>query len=757
MKTDISDTPETDRYGDLKKELRAFHSRDGHICTNPERLAQYARRVKVMDSYAAAHPEADALTMRRRIYDLMKEDFTPVLFPHSPFYFETGGNGGWNATSIGKWLLNHFKDQVVLKPYAEAWNRFKARTRFYDCCGPFFDTKHNTPAVARLLETGFKGIYEETLAVLPECRTPEERKWVETAIAGLEAVRAISESYAKLARQRLSDAKTEEERRFMRMTAENAAVSPWEPPKTFFQALNLCAFAREIPAELEGLQLNSLGRPDAWLIGFYESDLAAGRITRQDAYDLICRFLLMCDSVYDPMTEVDLCISQENEHTLTLGGCDAEGRKVFNELTKMFLQAYRELHTIYPKPFCRYSKSSSSEYLRLIGDDIMAGHGIYALMNDDCVIPAMTAAGHSLEDAREYLCSGCFDLTISACEDNTGGNFFFLPRILDATIRGSAEDEQTYRLKLRRIDSAGSFEEVYRAVMDNVKEILRDMACDQRDYGKFHSELLPVPMHSVCCYDCLKKRKDFSAGGQRYNPHAILLAFFATFLDSLLAIRTLCFEKRICSLGDLLDAVRNNWKDAEELRRQVLAAPHWGDDLQETRELARRIVDELFQTVDGISTNRGGRYQLGISVYREFLREGKTTKATPDGRFDGEELSQSLNPSHFRCREPMTTVLHCLSSLDLKRFAGNSVVNLCLDRENCSSDTVEALIRSFAALDLQQLQLNCMSTKDLEDARIHPEKYPNLVVRICGFSAKFIALSPEWQDEIIGRRKFGAA
>ena len=744
----------TDRYEDLKKELRAFHSRDGHICTNPERLAQYARRVEIMDSYAAAHPDADALTMRRKIYDLMKEDFTPVLFPHSPFYFEVGGNGGWNNTAIGRWLLDLFKDPVVLKPYAKVWERFRHRGRFYSCCGPFFDSKHNTPATARLLKTGFKGIYEEALAVLPKCTTAAERKWVETAIAGLETVRAISESYAKLARQRLAEAKTEAERRFMQLVADNAPISPWEPPKTFFQALNLCGFVREIPPEIDGLGINSLGRPDAWLIGFYEADLAAGRLTKEEAYDLICRFLLMGDSVYDKTLEVDLVLSQENEHTLTLGGCDSQGHEVFNELTRMFLQAYRELGTIYPKPYCRYSKTSSSEYLRLIGDDILSGRGIYAFLNDDCIIPAMTAVGHSLEDAREYLCSGCFDLTISACEDNAGGNFFYLPKILEATIYGSEKDAEIYQMDLRRIDSATSFEEVYRAVMDNVKEILHDMACDQRDYGKFHPEILPVPMHSACCYDCLKKRKDFSAGGQRYNPHAILLAFFATFVDSLLAIRTLCFEKRVCTLDELLKAVRNNWKDAEELRRQVLAAPHWGDDLPETRELARRISDELFQAIDGVSTNRGGTYQLGISIYREIKREGNATRATPDGRFDGDELSQSLNPSHFRNREPLTTVLRCLSSLNLKRFAGNSVVNLCLERENFNSDTVEALLRSFAALNLQQLQLNCMDSRELEEARIHPENYQHLVVRICGFSAKFIALSPEWQEEIINRRKF---
>ena len=261
-------------------------------------------------------------------------------------------------------------------------------------------------------------------------------------------------------------------------------------------------------------------------------------------------------------------------------------------------------------------------------------------------------------------------------------------------------------------------------------------------------------MHSACCYECLQKRKDFSAGGQRYNPHAILLCFFATFVDSLLAIRTLCFEKKLCTLPQLLDAVRNNWKDAEWIRQQVLHTPHWGDDKPETRELARRVTDELFEAINGVSTNRGGTYQFGISTYREIMRIGLNSRATPDGRFNSDEFSQSLNPSHFRNHEPLTTVLRCLSSLDLTRVAGTSVVNLCLERENFDSDSVEALIRSFAALKLQQLQLNCMDSSELEDARIHPEKHQDLIIRVCGFSAKFVSLCPEWQEEIINRRKY---
>ena len=117
-------------------------------------------------------------------------------------------------------------------------------------------------------------------------------------------------------------------------------------------------------------------------------------------------------------------------------------------------------------------------------------------------------------------------------------------------------------------------------------------------------------------------------------------------------------------------------------------------------------------------------------------------------------ISQSLNPSHFRCKEPITTVLQCLGSLDLTRCAGNSVVNLVIDRSTITPETAEALVRTFAQLNLQLLQLNCASEEELLDAQLHPEAHQNLIVRICGFSAKFVALSPEWQQEVIRRSRF---
>ena len=746
----------TDTYTELRRQLRAFHGADIHVCPNQRRLTMTTQGARRVEQYAADHPEADALDLRRVVYDYMEKNYLAVVFPESPFYFENGGYGGWGRTAVGQAVFHCMKqkhlqeDPEFFKASDLCWHR----SIFFTMTGPFYDDRHNNSAVSRLLETGFKGIYEEALATRPLCQTDHERKWLETAIRGLELVRHFSELYGDEARRLLPTARNATERRCLPRIIDSAYTTPWEPPRTFYEALNLCGFVREVLPEIDGVRINTLGRPDAWLWRFYETDLAAGRLTREEAYDLICRFLLMGDLIYDRDVEVDIFYNHENEHTLTLGGCDADGKEVFNDLTRMFLTAHRELNLIFPKPFCRFSASSSQEYLQLIADDIYSGRGVYALLNDDCIVPAL-AKERSLEDARNYCCSGCWDLNVASCEDNDGASDYFnLSRVVETTIHYSDEQLEPLQFRPRRIDDARSFEEVYQAIMGNAKEMFRYHLQSQHDYGTCQALFSIAPTHSATFFDCLKNRRDFTEGGQRYNPHAVSLAAFATFLDSLLAIQTACFEKKWCTLPELLADVRNDWQGAEELRRKILATPHWGDNSPQTRALAKRVVDEFAQIANEIPNARGGHYQLAMWLYREFIHWGKNTLATPDGRHAGDILSQSLNASHFRNREPLTTMLQNYPCLGLRRFAGNTVVNLCIERENFTPETIVALLRSFATLGLQLLQLNCMSSKDLEEARRHPENYQNLIVRICGFSAKFVALCPELQQEIINRRKF---
>lgn len=170
--------------------------------------------------------------------------------------------------------------------------------------------------------------------------------------------------------------------------------------------------------------------------------------------------------------------------------------------------------------------------------------------------------------------------------------------------------------------------------------------------------------------------------------------------------------------------------------------------------MGRRVFRDLAETLRGIPNERGGKFYPGVWSYREFFFYGKKTDATPDGRYAEEPMAQSLNPSHFRNNEDPTTVLLALSKLDLRHAAGNTVVNLMMEKENFPPSVQLGILKAAAELKLQLLQINCASSADLRDAQKHPERYPNLIIRLCGFSVKFVSLSPQWQDEVIRRRRY---
>lgn len=745
----------------LFRSLREYFGSNGGQKSLDEARKKRKEEVEAyMNELSAANPQMGPLALRRSLYRKISETYLPVLFSDSPFYSCIENNGGWNCSSPSFWFLEH-QENFFAEPVQKEIDHFRlANKEHFFLCGNFFtDLAHHAAPIPVILECGFRGIWEKTEKLLRnETISGEEKEYLQTLQEGLKAVKKIQEKYAVEAQRRLKEENlTFQQRKFMKMVSESAARCPWEKPQTFYEALNCCTFVREIFGELETLRTNMLGRPDLYLIDFYRRDLAEGRLTQEEASDLVYRFLLAGDALYDHDSQVELYSAHENEITLTLGGCDRNGKEVFNELTVLFLRTYRENDMIYPKPHCRFSASSSQEYLRLITDDIFSGRGIYTLNNDDSIIPALVKDGKTLEDAREYCITGCWDIVVPGKEDNNGGGYFSLARIFQASIyEEEKEILKELGYKFRSPEEATDFEDLYQKMMANTLLVLRDRLAVQGSCGKRFGKVVPAPLVSGCSYGFERSRKDFMSGGHLYSPHAISICFFANFLDSLLAIKEICFEKKECSISRLLSAVRENWQGEENeiLRQKVLKCSHWGDNTETTNSLAKRIFEDLYTCLREYENEKGGKYQMGAWVYREFRFWGESAKALPDGRRNGEELAQSLNPSHFRCKEEVTTVLQSLGCFDMEKMAGNSVVNLMLDRSGITEEGAEGVVRSFAALKLQQLQLNCTDKRELLEAQVHPEKYQHLFVRICGFSAKFVSLSPQWQNEVIQRTLF---
>lgn len=716
----------------------------------------------VMDRRAGEHPGAAPAELKAIQYEVIAENFTPFLFRHTPFFFEMGlkpaeARGCPDYGLPASWLT-HRNGKAV-------WEKFKTELEPYWACsrhgihlGGVWDSHHHSTNSTNIIGNGLESFYKEAESELKNCRTEEETIFLKSAMRGLLAVKRIAEKFAEAADEKLKTASDPEERRFLGMISNAARRVPWKPAETFYEGLAMFPFLYEVIASLEGNGLSAFGRLDYVLGPLYERDLAAGRITREEAYDLLCRALCFTDCRYNKYGDwKDAYNTQENGTAMSLGGYGDDGRPVCNEVTMMILDVHRNLNLLFPKLQLRICRETPKAFFEAANANLLAGRNVLSFLNDECIIAAQVRAGKKPEDARHYSIGACWEVIVEGYEHSAGANCYFnLLRILELSIHDKPEVIAETGVQCRRLDGSASFEELYRRYLDNVLDEVRRMCRTIEKVGRDWPRVNPSPFFSACMKDCIRKHKDYTAGGGRYNPHALPFAAFANAVDSLLVIRTLCFEDAVCSLEELLAAVRRNWEGCETLRRRALCAPWFGDGSPESNAFAKRFYDDLYNNTRDLKNERGGPFQLAFYEAWEFINWGKLINATPDGRKNGEVIAQGITPSHFHSDLQLTTVMNAVGKLDLTLAPANSCLNISLPLGQVSGDVLEGLERAFIASGGAQLQPNCIRREDLEDAMVHPEAHRDLFVRVFGFSARFILLPPEWQREFIARHVFSA-
>ena len=756
----------------FRAELRAYYPDrfQADAVKDPCQKASYDAIEKDLRAWCAAHPDYDALDVRRESYLAMRRHFVPFLFKESPFYFETGVNGGWSghrpARLVNK-LCGKFYEEKGLVPKS-AFERQWARQRccLALCCGPFCDDMHHVPPFRKILSVGFRGVRDEVAAALATCPAddPEGRKELETALVGLDTIHDLQLKFAAAARTLLaqspnpsspeSNNRTVEQSNNLRRIADAAQRCPWEPPRTFYEGLNALWFVREILGYVDGVNCFSLGRPDAYLIDFYRKEVAAGTLTKEVARNLVEQFLITADSHYDSRTTVDSYNDHEMEIPMSLGGCDAAGAPLYNELTEMFLRAHLEADCVFPKLHCRIASNSPEAYLKQIGDMLMKGHAVFTLLNDDRYLKQYAAEGFSPEDARAYIGTGCWNGYVDGVQDVDGANYLSMIKLLELTLNPDPKTLKACALALDPLDGAKDFEELRAIYWRNFERYLKAVTDDYSKYGASGAQVFPHPAYSMCLRGCVQSRRDTNAGGSESHPRIMTLGFIGNVTDSLMAIKSVCFDRKLATVKEFLDVVRSNWKGArgEELRRAALAAPYWGDGSPEPIALMGWFMKQANKATEGKDNGFGDKYRYAVYTYREFMYWGLQTKATPDGRRDGDQLAQGFSPSESRCEEGVTTVMNAIGQLPHDcLYASN--VNLTFDASAMNADLLAAILRVFCEKGSHMIQPNCNSAELLLDAQKHPERHRDLIVRVCGFSARFTSLSKRWQDELIARHR----
>jgi formate C-acetyltransferase len=417
----------------------------------------------------------------------------------------------------------------------------------------------------------------------------------------------------------------------------------------------------------------------------------------------------------------------------------------------MVLRVARGVAMIDPKINLRITKDTSLELLELAAELTQIGLGFPQYSNDDVVIPGLVAHGYDLEDARDYSVAACWEFLIPGRGMevvNIGA--VSMPAAVDAAVRSG-------------LAAGDCFEKILAFVGTNLRSQVSKLA-ERSD----RLLLPPAPYYSVLMDGCLESGCDLSQG-LKYNNFGVHGACSSNAADALAAVKTLVFDERSLSPQSLLAALAANFENDETLRRRLSdEAPKVGNDDARADAMLVKLFDLFADACESIPNNgRGGIFRpgSGSAMFYVWLAQGHEAMtepvvgATADGRKRGDFFSSSLAPSPgVRVRGPFS-VLKSYSKINYQRICNGGPLTLEVSdtvfRNPEAVHQVALLIRAFAAVGCQQLQINTLNVESLKDAQLHPERHKNLVVRVWGWSGYFCELDEAYQNQIIGRHIYG--
>ena len=579
------------------------------------------------------------------------------------------------------------------------------------------------------IKTGLKTRREEVLSRLAKAETEHDGEGIEFLECVLMGIDAVID-FAKRYRQAAIDAGNTE-------IAEVFSVIPEQGAQTFQQALQ---FLRLLNFTLwyNIKYLITFGRFDQYMYPYYKADIEAGRITKEEAYDLIREFFLILNRDSDLYYGVQV---GDNGQSIVLGGCDENGNDVYNDISDMCIDACRENNLIDPKINVRVNRNTPMKVYIKGAHLTKIGLGFPQYCNDDVIIEGLVKLGYSLTDARNYAVAACWEYTIPYVGlDIPNVDAVNFAKIMNDTIHGS-------------LLSCNSFDEFMAAYKKNF------LAEIDRLTEKFrYVHLEPCPWQSFLMKDCVDKARDFSKCS-KYHNYGFHGAGVSTGADSAAAVKKLVFDEKSVSAETLLDALDKDFEGYTDLRNRILnEVPKMGNNDDYVDSIAVEMLDYFHECLQGRKNALGGIFRSGTGTAQFYMWYSKNLPATADGRKAYTPLSADFSPSLCAKLNGPLSVVSSFTKPDLIKLCNGGPLTLEMHdtvfRNEDGITKTAMLVKSFVDHGGHQLQLNTVNRDRMLDAQKNPQDYPNLIVRVWGWSGYFVELSKEYQDQIISRSEF---
>ncbi|HEY5584335.1 MAG TPA: pyruvate formate lyase family protein [Ruminiclostridium sp.] len=653
---------------------------------------------------------------------------------------------------------------------------------------------HISPDFPRLLSLGTSGIRKMAEEKLADDIPQKSRDFLTAALISLEGLDIFAKRHSDWLFEKAANTNDSMRKKELLNTANALKNSPLNPAATYIEACQ-SAWLLHLAFQLTDNHL-ALGRPDQYLYPFLKDDLAAERLTLEEAQEITDCFLLkfneraMNNQTSAQMKDIER-EQEENEkrwrerklydigqqrynirdtidatnhwnQNVVIGGLIPEdGRDATNILSVMILESFRRLRMTNPVLTVRIHNNSPQWFLRQVAQTLRTGGGLPAIYNDETIIKAFTKFGIEEKDARDYANNGCWEALLPGKTD-----FYFLKlntlKCLEWTLNNGIchiDDKQ-------EVPDQGdpskytSFDEIFEKTMENIQLVAEGSAKHMLYTHPHRSSIAPVPLLSALLDGPIEKGLDMTDMGARLVVGGTIAEGISHLIDSLCAIDKVVFKEKKCTMGDLVDAIDSDFENYQNLRTLLSNSPKFGTNDQIADEMGRKVIDRYVDIIYQIDQKYDGmKFMPGVGTFSWYIAIGEGTGASADGRLSGKPVASNFSPSSGALTKGITAAINSFCHMGLDGLPLGSPLDLGMAERYVAGEEginrLMGLLKTFVELGGNMLTISVADTETLQRAQKKPEDYKDLRVRMGGWSAYFTMLSKEQQDHHIKKSEGG--
>ena len=622
-----------------------------------------------------------------------------------------------------------------------------------------------TAGYSLIINEGIEGILrriEDTKKTLDITRPGDYEKlvYLKAQTMSAEGIIKLSKRYSAEALRLAGQEQNEIRKAELLEIADVCSRVPEKPARTFREAIQSFYFYQTCIFMEQNAASYNPGRMDQYLYPFYKADIDAGRITPDEAQELLdCLWVKFSEPcLFQDETTAKYSAGYPMFQNLCVGGVDERGMDAVNELSYMILQATMDVQLYQPSLSVRYNMARNpNAFLKKVTELIKLGTGFPAFHSDEVGIQMMLNKGVPLKEAYDWNPCGCVETNLSGrMHCYTSYADYNLGAIVEFALTGGKSKKYNTAAS---VDTGNpcrfkSFDEFLEAVKNQIRYVINAMVAGNHVNDDIGFERV-CPALSMSFEECISNARDYAWGGAKYNIGNGLDAIgVADLINSVYAVKYLVYDKQLVTMEKLLCALDANFEGYDDILKLCLQCPKYGNDDEEVNELTADMFTFIADLIESYDS-KFGHMTAGILPVSGNTPFGLEVGALPSGRKAQLPLADGISPNSGTDIEGMGAIVKSVSHIPHGRFTQGTLLNLKLDpifnQHDNSTESLMAFLKSMCSLGVFHVQFNVIDKDVLLEAQKKPEDYKGLLIRVAGYTAYFTELGREVQDDIISR------